>query len=78
MYKILAKVLANEPRFVINNVIYENQSAFVKSRIILDGIAIGNKVVDDAKKLKKAHILFKVDFKNAYDSRIGVSGSSHG
>ncbi|MCI96789.1 cysteine-rich receptor-like protein kinase, partial [Trifolium medium] len=35
---------------------------------ILDGILIANEVVDDARKLRKDLLLFKVDFEKAYDS----------
>lgn len=46
----------------------EVQSAFVKNRQILDGILIANEVVDEARKLKKELLMFKVDFEKAYDS----------
>jgi hypothetical protein len=68
LYKILAKVLANRLRMVIGSVISETQSAFVKDRQILDGILIANEVVDEARRLKRELLLFKVDFEKAYDS----------
>ena len=68
MYKILAKLLANILRLVMSSVVAETQSAFVKNRQILDGILIANEVVDEACKLKKELMLFKVDFEKAYDS----------
>ncbi|GAU41069.1 hypothetical protein TSUD_284390 [Trifolium subterraneum] len=68
IYKILAKVLANRLRKVVGSVVSEVQSAFVKERQILDGILIANEVVDDARKLHKELLLFKVDFKKVYDS----------
>ncbi|MCH86380.1 cysteine-rich receptor-like protein kinase, partial [Trifolium medium] len=68
MYKILAKVLANRLRLVVGSVISEAQTAFVKDRQILDGILIANEVVDEARKLQKELLLFKVDFEKAYDS----------
>jgi hypothetical protein len=39
----------------------------VKDRQILDRILIENEVVDEARKLKKDLLLFKVDFEKAYD-----------
>ena len=68
LYKVSAKMLANRLRIVIGNVISEIQSAFVKGRQILDGILVVNKVVDEAKKLKKNLLLFKVDFVKKCDS----------
>jgi len=66
MYKILAKLLANRLRVVLGSVISETQSAFIKNSQIFDGILIANEVVDEATKLKKDLILFKVDFEKAY------------
>ena len=68
LYKILAKLLANRLRQVMGTVISDTQSAFVKHRQILDGILVANEVVDEARKLKKELLLFKVDFEKAYDS----------
>jgi len=68
LYKVLAKLLANRLRGVIGNVISDSQSAFVKGRQILDGILVANEVVDEAKKLNKNLLMFKVDFEKAYDS----------
>lgn len=67
MYKVLTKILANWLRKVTNSVISESQSAFIKGRRILDGVFIANKLVDEAKQLKKEGILFKVYFEKAYD-----------
>ena len=61
-------MLANRLRIIIGRVISETQTAFVKDRQILDGILIANEVVDEAKKLRKELMLFKVDFEKAYDS----------
>jgi len=68
LYKIWAKVLANRLRLAIGSVISDTQSAFIKGRQILDGILVANEVVDEARKCKKELLLFKVDFKKAYDS----------
>ena len=44
------------------------QSAFVRRKEILDGILIANEVVDEAKRMNKELLLFKVDFEKAYTS----------
>jgi hypothetical protein len=68
LYKILAKVLANRLRSVIGTMVSKSQSAFVKGEHILDGILIANEAVDEATRLKKELLLFKIDFEKAYDS----------
>jgi hypothetical protein len=55
-------------RLVIGSAISESQTAFVKNGQILDGVLIANEVVDEARRSKKELLLFKVDFKKAYDS----------
>jgi len=50
------------------SVVSDAQSAFVKGKQILDGILIANEVVDEAKRLNKELLMFKVDFEKAYDS----------
>jgi len=65
MYKVLAKVLANRLRGVISSVVSDTQSAFVKGKQILDSILIANEVVDEAKRMNKELLLFKVDFETA-------------
>jgi hypothetical protein len=68
MYKVLGKILANRLHAVISSVVSDSQSAFVKGKQILDGILVANEVVDEARRLKKEMLLFKVDFEKAYDS----------
>jgi len=68
LYKILAKVLANRLRQVIGIVNSETQLAIVKDMQILDEILIANEAVDEARKMKKEMLLFKVDFEEAHDS----------
>ena len=68
LYKVLAKVLANRLRQVVESVVSESQSAFVKGKQILDDILIAKEVVDEAKRLNKELLLFKVNFGKAYDS----------
>jgi hypothetical protein len=65
---VLAKVLAIRLRGVITSVVSDCQTAFVRGKQILDGILVANEVVDEARRLKKEMLLFKVDFEKAYDS----------
>jgi hypothetical protein len=68
LYKVLAKVLANRLRSVMEFVVSDSQSAFIRGKQILDGILVANEVVVEARRLKKELLLFKVDFEKAYDS----------
>lgn len=68
MYKILAKVLANRVKQVLPSVIDEKQSAFLEGRNMLNSVLVVNKVIDEARRMKKPIIFFKVDFEKAYDS----------
>ena len=65
---VYAKVLANRLRKVVSSVVSNSQSSFVKGKQILDAILIANEVVDEARRMKKELLLFKVDFEKAYDS----------
>ena len=64
----LGKLLSNRLRSVMDGIIDERQSAFIKGRHILHGILILNEVVEEARRSKKPVMIFKVDFEKAYDS----------
>jgi len=66
--KVLFKVLTNRLRWVMPSIILETQSAFIRGRQILDRILIANELLEDAKRMKKDLLLFKVDFEKAFDS----------
>ncbi|GJS96857.1 RNA-directed DNA polymerase, eukaryota [Tanacetum coccineum] len=68
VYKIVAKILANRLVTVLGDLVNEIQSAFVADRQILDGPFILNEIVQWCKKRNKQAMVFKVDFKKAYDS----------
>ena len=50
MYKILAKVLENHLRVVLDELISKTQNSFVDERQILDSVLIANECVDSRGK----------------------------
>lgn len=68
MCKILDKVLKARLSTVMDDLISPVHSAYVKGRKLVDGVLVGNEVIDFAKTSRKACLIFKVDFEKAYDS----------
>ncbi|KAL4282967.1 hypothetical protein GQ457_16G007830 [Hibiscus cannabinus] len=71
LYKILAKVLSKRLDGCLEEVIGVTQFAFLKGKQILDCSFIANEVIDDLKRRKREVVVFKADFRKAYDSVAG-------
>nr|GFA28145.1 RNA-directed DNA polymerase, eukaryota [Tanacetum cinerariifolium] len=67
-YKIIAKILDNRLVNVLDEIVNEVQSAFIKDKQILDGPFILNEIIQWCKQKHKKALIFKVDFEKAYDS----------
>ncbi|GJT26605.1 RNA-directed DNA polymerase, eukaryota, partial [Tanacetum coccineum] len=52
-YKIIAKLLAERVKKIVEDVIGEPQNAFIKGRYILDGVLIANETMEYLKKKKR-------------------------
>ncbi|KAF5808150.1 putative RNA-directed DNA polymerase [Helianthus annuus] len=66
--KVISKALANRMKMVINELISEEQTAFLANRSILDGPLVLNELVPWLRSNKKEGFIFKVDIEKAYDS----------
>jgi hypothetical protein len=67
IYKIIATVLANKLKMVMEKVISKSQSAFIKGRQILDPILIANKCLDSRLRSGEPSVIYKMDLEKAYD-----------
>ncbi|PKU59193.1 Putative ribonuclease H protein [Dendrobium catenatum] len=69
IYKIIAKVLAERMKPVMNLIVKDNQAGFVKSRVSTDNILLANEILFFAGKRRNYNTFCaKLDIKKAFDS----------
>ena len=68
LYKIITKVLSNRLKLVIDELISENQSAFIHGRLISNAILLAHELVRDFTNPMGSRLCMKVDEEKAYDN----------
>ena len=68
IYLIIAKVLANRLRGLLENLISPLQLAFIPGRVMTDNVILAQEIVANWRRLGIASFMWKVDFAKAYVS----------
>lgn len=67
MYKIIAKVLAERLKKVIDKPINPHQMAFIKGMQIMDAALVASECVDTRLRSSKPGVMCKLDIEKAFD-----------
>jgi hypothetical protein len=66
-FKIFTKVVTNRLSEVAHRVIQPTQSTFLPGRNIMEGVITLHETIHEMHRKKQSGVIFKIDFKKAYD-----------
>lgn len=69
LYKVVSKILANRLKLLLPSIITENQTAFVKGRLLMENVLLASELVKDYHKDSVSpRCVMKIDISKAFDS----------
>lgn len=69
VYKVVAKILSNRLKILLPKIVVENQSAFVKRRLLIENVLLASELVKDYHKDSIIpRCMMKIDISKAFDS----------
>ena len=69
LYKVVSKIVANRLKRLLPEIIAENQSAFVKGRLLMENVLLASELVKDYHKdTISPRCVMKIDISKAFDS----------
>jgi hypothetical protein len=66
-FKIFAKTLNNRLEKICDKLLAANQTAFIKSRYILESVVATHEIIHEVVKHKEKGVILKLDYEKAYD-----------
>lgn len=68
LYKVVSKLLANRLKLILPRIVTENQSAFIKGRLLMENVLLASELVKDYHKEDiSPRCLMKIDISKAFD-----------
>ena len=69
LYKVVSKILANRLKKLLPSIISENQSTFIKGRLLMENVLLASEMVKDYHKESiSPRCVMKIDISKAFDS----------
>lgn len=69
LYKVVSKILANRLKKLLPSIISDNQSAFIKGRLLMENVLLASEMVKDYhKESVSPRCVMKIDISKAFDS----------